>query len=519
MPDNIDVAPSEEATAVSVSTDEIGGVHYPIFKMSYGALGGQTPVSSAAPLPVKTVQSNGVPDSFTKETGNTGEASISKGNLNKIGFIPRILNEQVESSREVQGVVTSSNIVGQVFQASKDNISALMLTLESAAGILLDNFESYANSSELQVEWVESGIVLATLETLIVKTGEKSMSLPCGTAAHEWINTIPSTDYVDFTGSFDAYFSKEYNKCKVSVFIGDGTNTKSTQLIHSAKDIWESYEVNENIMIEDGGGTTNVSAITVVGFRIDDAENNQVCIIDNLIATPPPNDIRIKLWDMGETIPEIGATAINSGDQYEQIGAALASSFDLPLKGGKRLYHIHMFTAGTNKAIPSNETLNAGHYYIIQLEYIDTEVNVYGVDTSFGVKHYTNGFAFIAPDESTAISAPTEPSNNAYSDIMFGIFSSQDVYYTSIAWRFDAEPNGDSGIHVFIEDKNMKITDMVVDHEVKPEQNFTTDLSLRPYYAEDGTKLEFYYNDDHSDQVSSVIGEVRFLYEPPMANG
>ena len=65
----------------------------------------------------------------------------------------------------------------------------------------------------------------------------------------------------------------------------------------------------------------------------------------------------------------------------------------------------------------------------------------------------------------------------------------------------------------------MSITDTVVDHEIKPEQEFTDDLSLRPMFLGSGGKLEFYYNDDHTDAVSQVIGEVRFLYEPPTVNG
>lgn len=52
MSDNIDVSPSEESIAVSVATDYIGGIHYPIYKVSYGALGEQIPVTALKPLPV-----------------------------------------------------------------------------------------------------------------------------------------------------------------------------------------------------------------------------------------------------------------------------------------------------------------------------------------------------------------------------------------------------------------------------------------------------------------------------------
>ncbi|GAH28849.1 unnamed protein product, partial [marine sediment metagenome] len=48
---------------------------------------------------------------------------------------------------EIQGVVNASTIVGQIFQASQDNINGINLTLESAAGIAFDDFESYADSA------------------------------------------------------------------------------------------------------------------------------------------------------------------------------------------------------------------------------------------------------------------------------------------------------------------------------------------------------------------------------------
>ncbi len=471
------------------------------------------------PVPVETTDPVYVPAEFTKLTSNTGASLIQKGNLNKIKFTPRVLNEHAESSREIQATVTSTNTVGQVFKASKNNISALMISLESAAGIALDNFESYANSGELQAVWVKSGTSEATLEESIVKTGDKAMSLPCGLLDGEWVDTITLTDYTDFTGSFDAYFTNTFAKVKVSVFIGDGINTKSLQLTQPDRDLWTKFEVSEAAMSEDSGGTTNVAAITKIGFRVDEKDLGSVCIIDNLAATPPPGDVKLKLWDMGTTKPVIGVTSIDDGAQYTQMGAALAASYDLSLLGGFRVYHVHQFTAGINKSVPSNELLNIGHYYIFQIEYVDTDVNVYGPDTSFGTQYYNNGFAFTAPDESTAISATTAPADSAYSDLMFGIFSAQDVYFTSVTWRFDAAPNGGSAIHVFLESTDMKITDVVVDHEVAPEQEFTTDISLRPMLLEDGGKLEFYYNDDHTDSVSKVIGEAKFLYEPPIVNG
>ena len=53
MADNINVVDDPHIGTVPVATDEIGGVHYPVYKMAYGADGSQTPVDSTNPLPMR----------------------------------------------------------------------------------------------------------------------------------------------------------------------------------------------------------------------------------------------------------------------------------------------------------------------------------------------------------------------------------------------------------------------------------------------------------------------------------
>ena len=217
---------------------------------------------------------------------------------------------------------------------------------------------------------------------------------------------------------------------------------------------------------------------------------------------------------MGPTIPEDGVNSIDEGTQYERIGASLASSFTLQLLGGKRLYHMHGFTCGNTKNNPANELINIDNYYILELKYIDTNVSVYGPDTSFAIDYYNSGFAFTVADEATAISAIGQ-----YSDIMFSIFSTQTVYFAGVGWRFDGTPGNVADVSLFVEDAEMKITDIIVDHEEHPEPTFEFDVSARPPCAVDGSKLEMYYNDDGSDDVSEAHLEACFYYEPPIVNG
>ena len=457
----------------------------------------------------------GASDEYTNITSNTVQANIAKGQLNKVAMQARIGNENVESSREVQGVVSNGNILGQIFKASKDNITALMLTLESAAGIVIDNFESYANDAALQAVWVESNVLnKATLETTTVFNGLQAMSLPTITDLDEWVFTSAPVDFTDYTGTFKAFFSNDFAQQQIAIFIGDGTNTKSLVLTQDSANTWCNCEVNENAMTEDQAGTTDITAITKIGYRVILKRPGSTVFIDELISVPPPGDIEIKLWDMGTDIPVSTTTSIDSGTQYEKIGAALEASYTLSLLGGIRLYHIEQFTCGAEKSIPTNELLNIDHYYIIELKWIDTDVSVYGTDPSFNINYYQNGYGFTAPDEATPITAIGE-----FNDLMFAILSTQDIFIVKAAWRFNAAPNGDSEISVFLEDNEMKVADVVVDREHSPEQSFTSDLSARPQFLVDGGKLEYYYNDDFTDDVSKINVEMQFYYIPPVVNG
>ena len=125
---------------------------------------------------ILTTMTGEVPPEYTKQTSNGGFRPIQKGQLNIIRVRPQVLNEQQESSRTIQSTIASGNIVGQVFKASQDNINGIALTLESAAGASIDDFESYADSAALQLVWVETTNV-ATLETTVVKSGSQSMKI------------------------------------------------------------------------------------------------------------------------------------------------------------------------------------------------------------------------------------------------------------------------------------------------------------------------------------------------------
>lgn len=74
----------------TIATDDIGGVKYQRIKVTYGADGAATDVSSSAPLPVNTAQINGVTPLMGNGASGTGAARVtlasdSTGNIATIG--------------------------------------------------------------------------------------------------------------------------------------------------------------------------------------------------------------------------------------------------------------------------------------------------------------------------------------------------------------------------------------------------------------------------------------------------
>lgn len=470
-------------------------------------------------------QISGVPNSFSMLSGNGKSLFIQKGQKNEWRVRPQVLNEHAESSREIQAIVNASTIVGQVFKHSQDNINGIALTMASAAGISLDDFESYADSAALQAVWVTGGTNDALLETVIAHTGSQSMKLNGALLNDSWINTVPSVDYTDFVGSFDFQQNEDYSRLKFEVFIGDGVNTKSAPIVSQEPGAWHHIEIDESAMTEDGGGTTDPTAITQIGFRCSDKDVGDSGYVDNLVATPPAGSIQAKLWDMGTDIPVTAVTQIDDGTQYTELGdrglngGTVAAEITIPLLGGKKIYQLNTFAAGVALEIPANTLLNVGHYYAITLHYVDTLVAIYGPDTSFAYKYYNNGYAFTAPDISTPITAIGD-----YSDLSFQIFSTQDVYVTQYfqvmvnSLGAVASPGVNSTIMGHIEDKNMKVVCSITT-QAPTAADITLSFEIKPLFLPKGGKFEVYLNDDYSDDIFIHGGAIGYLHEPSEVNG
>jgi len=313
------------------------------------------------------------------------------------------------------------------------------------------------------------------------------------------------------------YSNKEYKDVKMRVFVEDSAgNTNSQAVVQPDKKSWYKFVIIVDEMTADGGTPADATDIVKIGYRVQKEKRDGYVILDDLISVPPPGELELKLWDMGTTMPVSGTTALDDGTQYTKLGDAgitgkQEASVVIDLYGGKRSYHIDSFVAGCALEVPTNELLNVGHYYALTMHWVNTDVSVYGSNEAWD-DYYENGYAFSSPDAATAITAA-----GANEDLMFIVYSTQDVYMFEATTIAGGTPNGNSETTLYIEDKNMSRTDVLVS-PIKAVPAVTSRLS-RPFFMGKGGKMEQEYNDDITDDVGSINLIMSYYYEPPTVNG
>lgn len=459
-----------------------------------------------------------IPTTYIHQTSNSSDFFIQKGQLNRLMMRPKIVNEHAEADADIVATVQSGNMVGQVFVASQDNINGIDLTMESAAGEVFDDFESYDNSAALQAEWIETDAGdPATLETTIVPPtgGSKSMKMPGdATVGDEWVRTVTATDYTGFTSRVSIYQDSSYSVLKMKFFIGDGVNTKSQFLVVQNPSEWEQVFIDEGSMSEDGAGTTDMTNITKVGFRLDDIRNGASVYVDDLLFAPAAGSVLIELWDFGSEQPVSGVSALDDGTQYEDIGdigisdAAVMSDVTLQLEGGLRKYHISGLIAGVAFEEPNNAPLNIGNFYAIVIKHVDTNVLVYGAtDNTFS--RPIRGGAFTAVDNSTPATEIGE-----FTDLHFAVYSTQRCYLNTLVKSYDATPGSRASESVYIEGPDHTL-EGVIAGEHRPGQSAFVEFKDRVFLLPKGGIFKVDYNDDFEDDVSQLTLLIGYIFEPP----
>lgn len=459
-----------------------------------------------------------IPTTYIQQTSSSRNFFVQKGQLNQFMMRPKIVNEHAEASPDIVATVQSGNAVGQVFIASQDNINGIELTMRSAGGEVFDDFETYANSAALQAEWLETDVGdPATLETIIIPPGSdtKSMKLPGdATVGDEWVRTITATDYTGYTSRTSIHQDSDYSVLKMRFFIGDGANTKSQLLVVQNANEWEDIFIDIDLMSEDGGGTTDVTSITQIGFRLDDIRNGSSVYIDDILFAPKAGSVLVELWDFGPEPPVSGVTSLDDGTQYEDIGdigisdGSVMSDVIVELSGGLRKYHIDGFIAGVASEEPGNITLNIGNFYGIVIKHVDTDVVMYGaLDNTFS--RPIRGGAFTTVDNSTPAVEIGE-----FTDLHFVIYSTQDCYLNTLVKSYNATPGSRATEVTYIESSDHTLQGIIAG-EHKPGPAIFAEFKDRTFRIPKGGIFKVDLNDDFEDDVSQITLLIGYIYEPP----
>jgi len=420
-----------------------------------------------------------------------------------------------------------------------------MDAITSGAGENKAGTMEYSSDVALQAEYIKSGAVEAVRSAFTdsvgtTQSGSWALKVPCDTLADKWTATLTSTDLTGVTFSLAYANTKDWAKCKVYFFIGDGTNTKSFPLSINTKNVWQTFPILETAMTVTANdltaNTPDMTAITKMGFRIDDIDAGEFAYIDSITYQAPAGSISLKLWDCGSSLPTADGASFNltnNATQITEIGdwgidGAVVSTRTVQLLGGKRLYHVDDFAAGVALEHPNNDLLTIGNYYAITLHYVDTDVTVYGPDTTFSTDYYENGYAFYTANEGTNITkVPGAAGAGAYSDMMFGIISTQPVYILGYHLHFITTsgtlgPQGrDAGWVTIVEDSSMAFQYLNTIHGGHPITggDYTESFEIKPVFMDIGGKFEVYYSDDPSDDIEEIELEIFYSYIPPTING
>ena len=500
---------------------------------------------------VGTTQLNGVPSDFSKQSQASTLFQVVKGNVNAIRIRPEILNEHVESSREAMDIVDVNTVVGQVFKASKTNIRALTVTLESAATFnSMDALATagegkagtmeYSSDAALQLEYVKGGTALAVRSAYtdlgsVTQTGSYALKLAMDTLNDDWRVVLASTNLTGVTFEMDYANTEEWSGCKIYFFIGDGVNTKSFPMTIGAKETWQHFDITEDSMAveshDDTATTPNMAAIIQMGFRVVDKGIAKIAYVDQITYQAGGGSVELELWDFGAALPASDGTVdytASTPGQYTELGdrgigaGIVTSSVTIELKGGKRAYHLDDFAAGVAPEIPDNTLLTVNNYYAFVLKYVDTDVTVYGPDTTFLYDNYANGYAWKAEVADNFIDKILGAEGSGdYAHLAFQIFSTQDIYITGYALMADFPPNGDAEVMIYVEDASMKMAS-ILSTDLRGgfgQSVISQDISSRPVLMENGGKFEAVYNDDATDDVTKTLFTMTYLYEPPTTNG
>ena len=464
---------------------------------------------------------------------------IERGNLNKFKLYPKTLTEYMDKNSEVQDIVESGVIVGQIIKASVDNIDTISFTAESAeARTEIDDLETgtYANDGALQAVWVKAGTNEAVRELIIIKnpsehgtTSNMSMKLNTALSNGEWeattlalpINTTP-LDMTGFAIELDHYQTHNPGQQEIMIYIEDSGAARSVfNLLADDLESWKHFNIDINAFM----GTCDITDVTKIGFDMVTLRPNSFIYIDNINYLIVTGSLDIKLFDLGATLPTGDGASFdltNDATQYTELGVnGNKSAINVALSGGQRIYQVNDFIAGRN----GTTQLTIDNYYAITFNYVDENATIYGYSAT---DKYISGYAFNTTAENVDISQIGGVGSN--NDLMFYLFSNipawigptpeSGVYHLHFIDANGAQvsPGANASWVTHIENSEGRIFIITVHGGHPVTKGDYAEKILRPVFIPLGGLIEIEYNHDPTASDVTVEFELFYVFKKIEAN-
>jgi hypothetical protein len=348
------------------------------------------------------------------------------------------------------------------------------------------------------------------------------MKLDASKSNGEWeaaIANMPNGDAsIDFTNgiiSFQWRQTHDFSLLKGNIFIKDSGGDKSTApIVVNGSGIGAFEQFNIPIGSFTSGTPADITDIVSIGFEVVDLEPAGIFYVDTLNFIISSGSMLIKLWDFGPTAPVAGVAKLSDATQYQTIGdlgidGTVVSEITVSLLPGKRLYHIHAFSAGPAFEKSANSPLTVDNYYAITFHHVDEDIVFYG--NNDGKLADSGGYSFTAEDESTAITA-----TGADENLQFYLFCVKPVYVLGYhlhmldADGVSANTGEESEWTTVIEDSN-EVPVVVDEHHHHELNDYVYDDFIE--YMELGGKFKTKYVPGNDDIVQ-IVQEIFYIYKP-----
>jgi len=443
----------------------------------------------------------GVPDDYSESIVVGSIYNIeTKGITNRFKHYIKHITEDMEGNSDLVASLDGTNTdILQLFKASADTISHLHLFAGTGGG------STVIDDMEVVTDWTSSDPTNTpiALETTIVDTGSGSLkiSITDGGSANDTITkTFAAEDWSESTAlKLKLYQTDDQQDIRVSVRISDGTNSKtSSEMLVSTKNVWSDRLLLFSGFTEDGGGTTNMSAITSVIFIITKDNKDRVVYIDQLIRLGDPGTFDIQIYDFASTS---APTALSQGTLKTWDDGLTTQT--VQASNAKNLIMVAKLM----------RNLTIGNYYGIRIFNKTSLGNLDFYGESSG-SYYANGKALKSIDSGVTLTNISTGNEDFY----FHIYSIVDAYITKIHLHLNGT-TGESKEVIIIEDSVEKVKSVVAHGSSflnQIERDITIDVAKNIGVND---ILEIYYDDDVTSSANKISVRVHACVKPHTSNG